>query len=354
MKYTRDAPKTLPRGQWDSIDTGMQMMTWISQLPEQIEDAVSRWPNPKIKLSRPSGIVIVGMGGSAMAGDIAALAYPCGCPIVVNRSEQLPAWVDSSWLCIATSYSGNTHETLTCYNEAISRECRIVTMSSGGELERLGMEKAILHRSLQSGQPPRTAVGQAIAGLLWLLHSCDLMDDPRKNLLAAAGIMREQLSEGLASPNPWETVAGRLSHEICNRMALVVSAGPATAAATRWVQQLNENSKEAAFAAAVPEMLHNIIEGLDDFAAHDGALIILHDSEQTAMERKAMHFLEESYAQAGGAVRSLESRGKSWLERIFSLMYLGDQVSYLVALLRGVDPTPVERIGLLKSTLAER
>jgi glucose/mannose-6-phosphate isomerase len=133
---------------------------------------------------------------------------------------------------------------------------------------------------------------------------------------------------------------------------IVAGAGLSLAPALRWSQQLNENAKLPCFALEVPEMLHNQVEGLEAAARAGTVLVLLTDHGQSYSEGAAMDYLGSVYEGFGGTAFAVASRGTHELERIFSLMYIGDQVSYLASLLRGMDPTPVERIGHLKKVLA--
>jgi len=344
----------LKKTDWSSVDPQEKMLHWIRDLPDQILDAMKTWPEVEEFDVSPMGVAVAAMGGSAMAAEVALLSLSSGIVSRIIRSETLPGWVDNRWLFLACSYSGDTGETLSCFREAVRRDCSIATMSSGGELRELSAEHEYSHRELEPGQPPITALGQAVVGSLHTLWSRGLAADPREDLEASAKTMKTLLSEGLAASDPWNAKAGVMAEQAVSGFSVIVGAGITSPAALRWAQQLNENAKLGAFHLELPEMLHNQVEALVHAATRGACLFLLKDNvSQTRAERAALDRLSEDFRNWGGKAFVLESVGEGKLERIFSLMYVGDQVSYLAALLQGVDPTPVERIGRLKRMLTD-
>lgn len=338
----------IPRDRWHTTDPDQRMFHWITHLPRQIRKAQTSWPFAEPGCPPPAGVLIAGMGGSAMAARIATLAYPPDVPTIIVCDERVPQWLNERWLFIACSYSGNTRETLTCLEEATSRGCSIAAVSSGGRVKEYCQQYGYRYRELKPGQPPRSAVGQAVVGILWMLWTYELIPDPRDDLAEAASVSESLISKGLLAKSPWETDVGTWARRIAAGFSIVVGAGISSVAALRWVQQLNENAKLPAFSLEIPEMLHNQIEALPaakDAGAH---LLVLADETQTAAQRASINALAESPADAAIDAWLVQSTGDSDIARIFSLMCRGDQLSYLAALYRGVDPTPVERINKFK------
>jgi glucose/mannose-6-phosphate isomerase len=344
--------RAIPKEQWHAADPNMKMFRWITRLPDQIRKSAELWPNMDAGSGPRSGILFAGMGGSAMAARVATLAYPSTLPTMIVCDEQVPGWLDNRWLFVACSYSGNTRETLLCLDQATERGCTIAAISSGGRLQELCHQRGYRHRELVPGQPPRTALGQAVVGILWILWVHGLMPDPRPDIAETASITQSLMAEGLLADDPWRTDLGAWAQRIVEGFSLAVGAGMTSVAALRWVQQLNENAKLPAFFLEIPEMLHNQIEALPaakDAGAH---LVVLGDKSQTDAQRSSIEALVGSSAFAGSEPWRVESIGESPMARIFSLMCRGDQLSYLAALYRGVDPTPVERINEFKRILA--
>lgn len=340
------------RAQWEQSDPQLKMLSWIEGLPAQMQAAVADWPSQTVASTVEHGIVVAAMGGSAMAAQVALTQLAGKMPAFVIRSDTLPSWVKPGWLCIACSYSGNTRETLACLEQALQRGCTVCSVSSGGVLAERASAEGILHRKLTKGQPPRTAVGQAVAGLLWILWTMGLVDDPRDDLRSTAALLSLLWKQGLGGMTPWESEPGRIAQTVRDTYTMVAGAGLTMPAAMRWSQQLNENAKLPCFALEVPEMLHNHVEGMEAAARAGAVLIVLADRSHSLGESAALDYLASVYGGFGGRAFAVTSRGSRNLERIFSLMYIGDQVSYLASLLRGMDPTPVERIGHLKKVLA--
>lgn len=340
------------REQWACFDPGLRMFSWIEGLPDQISEALQEWPDPGLSRRVEGRVAAAAMGGSAMAAEVALSMVASQSPTVVVRSDTLPRWIDSRWLCIVGSYSGNTRETLACFDEACDRGCAVASVSAGGILAERAASRGTLHRMLVPGQPPRTAVGQGVVGMLWILCSHRLIDDPREILLATAEGLHQQWRLTMGSAEPWETLPGRIAAACHAGFLLVVAAGPTMPAAVRWSQQLNENAKVPCFPLEIPEMLHNHVEGLESSARLGGCLVLLRDRSHSYSESAAMDFLASIFQGFGGQVFDVGSSGDCELQRIFSLMYMGDQVSYLASLLRNTDPTPVERIAELKKVMA--
>lgn len=344
--------KAIPREKWHTVDPDEQMFHWITRLPLQIRKAQTSWPLTEPGCPPRAGVLIAGMGGSAMAARIATLAYPPDVPTMIVCDERVPQWLDERWLFVACSYSGNTRETLACLEEARSRGCSIAAVSSGGRVREFCQQYGLRYRELKPGQPPRTAVGQAVVGILWILWTYELIPDPRDDLAEAASVSESLISNGLLAKDPWETDVGTWARRIADGFSIVVGAGISSVAALRWVQQLNENAKLPAFFLEIPEMLHNQIEALPaaiDAGAH---LLVLADASQTAAQGAYINALAKSPTDATNDAWLIRSAGQSGIARIFSLMCRGDQLSYLAALFRGVDPTPVERINEFKRILA--
>ncbi|MBN1423054.1 hypothetical protein JXA88_00725 [Candidatus Fermentibacteria bacterium] len=340
------------RDQWACFDPALRMLTWIEGLPQQMKTAAEEWPNPRLSSTAQGPVVAAAMGGSAMAAEVALGMVTARTPALVIRTDTLPHWVDSRWLCIACSYSGNTRETLACYDDSFARGCVAASVSAGGVLAERAASRKALHRTLLAGQPPRTAVGQAVVGILWTLWAHRLIDDPREVVVATADGLQRQWGLTLGKPEPWETLPGQIAAACHTGYLLVVAAGPTMPAALRWSQQLNENAKVPCYPLEIPEMLHNHVEGLEASARLGACLVVLRDTSHSYAESAAMDFISATFQAFGGRVFEVSSTGESEFHRIFSLMYMGDQVSYLASLLRSTDPTPVERIAELKRVIA--
>ena len=303
-----------------------------------------------------TAITFCGMGGSAVAGDVLRSLYRgrLGVPFDVHRSPTLPAYCGPHTLVIASSHSGMTAETLACFREAVARGCRIVVISSGGRLTSEARDAGYAVVPVPPGQMPRAALGHLAFGAVGALEAVGLI--PR-----AAIDVEETVSElsalvsrlGPEAPRA-ENDAKELAWQLGDRVPVIWGAeGIGAVAAARWKTQCNENAKIPAWTSSLPELDHNEVVGWTR-PAGDGFMVIALRHEEEHPEVSARFGLSLKVAREAGAVTAEEwAAGRSDLARIFSLILMGDFTSTYVALLRGVDPTPVATIDRLKSALQE-
>lgn len=340
-----------------AVDT-CGMAELVAAWPAQIEAQRARldalpWP----RLTPPSLLALGGMGGSAIAGDL-VFALASGrlpFPTLVVRDYHWPASVRPGALAVLSSYSGATEETLSLLAEAEQRGVSRVGLTTGGALaERLDAAKAAW-RGLPAGLPPRAALGYSVVSLARLLEA---LGDPGEG----EGAWQEALavlSEGNRQMAPHASEATNpakaLARALVGRAVLVHGAfGVLSAVARRWKGQINENAKTPAFEAALPEMNHNEIvgwEALGDLHPRCAAVFLADpgDGPRVAVRREvSAEILEE----AGIRAHVVHARGESPLARALSLVQLGDWTSFYLAVLAGVDPTPIAKIDRLKRALS--
>jgi glucose/mannose-6-phosphate isomerase len=303
-----------------------------------------------------TSIAFCGMGGSAIAGDVvAALAAPrLRFPIAVVRTPRLPEFCGPHTLVVASSYSGDTVETLGLFEEAVGRGCRMVALTAGGELARRAEELGIGRVIVPVGYMPRAAFGFLSMGAMGALEAMGIMppqaDDVDEAVAEMTGVIAEAGPDVPSTTNP----AKELALAIGELVPVVWSAdGIGSVAATRWKSSLNENAKVPSFASALPELDHNEVEGWSAGRGAGFALIALrHPGEDGDVA--ARFPLSEAIARASGAtVHEVSSRGRSELARLLTLVQLGDLVSTYLGIARGVDPSPIEAIASLKRALAQ-
>lgn len=306
----------------------------------------------------PEAIVILGMGGSAIAGDLvaAALVSRGTVPVLTVRSGEPPAWIDERAFVIGSSYSGGTEETLSAYRTARSRGARGMAVTTGGALGAVARELGDPVLDLPTGIPPRAALPESLAACALVVAALDPAVDAGTvagELERAAVALDGAAAEWLAwdERNPAVGIAASCA----DRLPIVYGGHPVSiAAAARWKTQLNENGKIPAWTGAFPEHGHNEIVGFD--GAHP------------ALERLALVFLETPWDDPGVARRMtwtrrfcsgkvgiehrVEGGGESPLETMLLLCCLGDCASFLVSIITGRDPTPVPSIDQLKAEIA--
>ncbi len=302
------------------------------------------------ELPRPRQIVVVGVGGSAIGGDIfrTYMARQSLCPVHVIRGYQLPRWVDSHTLVVAVSCSGRTRETLAMFQEARERETPLVAVTRGGDLEKAAVEAKIPVAKLQGTAPPRTTLGSTLSILVALAQALELL--PGENLLEEAQTLLSDMAQEYR-PSRGGGEALEIAEKLKGSIPLIYAGGPSLeAVATRWKGQLNENSKVPAFTNTFPELGHNEIVGWEgDMSPFH--LVLLRDREEIPLQSRTISATLELVRHRCRGVEEVKSRGEHLLARLLSLVYMGDWVSYYLALLRGVDPTPIPLIEELKRRL---
>ncbi len=308
----------------------------------------------------PSGrgvrsIVVCGMGGSGLAGDVLRGLYApiSPVPIVVCKDYELPEFCGRDTVVLAASFSGNTEETLGAYATALRRGCRLVTFSAGGELAVRSAEDGVAHVAIPAGVPvPRAALGLLAAAPIGVLDAMGLIppaaDSVRDTAEAVDALGREMGPDQPFDTNPAKAMAAWIG----SRTPLVWGAsGVGEAAALRWKNQFNENAKVPAFVATLPELDHNDIEGWAPGTGAGYALVILRSGGEPPAAARRVPATLEAIAPAGIDHREVLARGATHLERLFRLIATGDFVSCYVAILLGVDPTPIPVLTRLKEML---
>ena len=304
-------------------------------------------------------IIFVGTGGSAIGGDVirSLVSGESSIPIWVWRHYALPRFADSKTLCIFSSYSGNTEETISAFHEARKRRLKALAISSGGELARLSRESSIPWIEIPQGFPPRYALGYSVFPLLKLLSRLKLARWEPKAFEETVSLLETLGRRKYAPEIPSRSNrAKRLARALWDRW-VVIYAGTELldSAALRFRNQIEENAKAMASHHLLPEMNHNEILGWQ-FPAKlipKCACVFLRDREDHPRIQLRMRITKEVVrARRGVRIEEIQSEGTSRLARLFSVIYLGDWVSFYLALLYHIDPTPVAVIESLKKQLA--
>lgn len=342
---------------WQGADP-RAMMDLVVSLPAQLRAARELADNLNLPIrSRIANVIVTGMGGSAIGGEIARAAASdhLRVPFVVQRDYALPAFADSRTLVIASSYSGNTEETLQTVREARRSGAAIACVTSGGELARLAVTDCMPLVRIPSGLPPRAAVGYSAVAILGLLRAAGVIGDIDDSLAETESLLdslgRRWKPEIPENANAAKQLARSLRGKIA---AIYGSAGLLEPAAYRWRCQIEENAKNLALHHALPEMNHNELVGWEMKSAllERIGVVMLRDREDHPQVRRRFDLTCELLTGRCGALHQVWAEGGSRLARIFSVVYLGDFVSLYLAYLNGVDPTPVEVIEYLKRELS--
>ncbi len=331
------------------------MFEAIAGLPRQLKEGRERAASvdPGAPIGDSRSVIVAGMGGSAIAGDLlAALAQPMSpVPILVSRSYVLPLFVDESTTVIASSYSGNTEETLAALEEAEDRGARIICIASGGVVAERARSAGWPLYELQGGMQPRAAIGYSFATLLTLAEQLGLLSIGAEAWEEALNLLTEQ-GEQFASEEENPTLD--LAHQLRDRLPFVYAGtGFMAPVSTRWCCQLQENAKVLAHGNILPEMNHNEIVGWEEPAEIHSrvAVVALRDAMDHPRVVRRFDLTRAIVSEKAALWIDVESRGASDLARMLSLVQYGDWVSLYLALIRRVDPTPVRLIDRLKRGL---
>jgi glucose/mannose-6-phosphate isomerase len=345
---------TLNRATIGEIDLSDQL-TDVLALPEHLRDA--QWKVESANLGRwesPAGLVVAGMGGSAVGGALARaiLGDHASRPIIAARSYGLPAWTTPDTTVLCSSYSGNTEETLACYEAAGALGAKRVVVTTGGQLADAARRDGVPVIPAAGGFQPRAAVGYATVAALEVAAACG--SGPRMGSeIDVAAEHLEALVEEWGPDAPEDSLAKSIARRLHGTIPLIAGAGLTTAIAYRWKTQINENAKVHAFAHELPEIDHNElvgwggVEGLGPFVQ-----VFLDDSDTHPRTKTRIDLTATLIGDAAQDIVRVESRGRTSAERVFSLVLLGDLVSLYLAVLRGVDPGPVDVLERLKAELS--
>jgi glucose/mannose-6-phosphate isomerase len=333
------------------------MIDWIKGLPEQCKTAVEIIDSLALPAWQDiERVVVLGMGGSAIGGNLtrSLVETECRVPIAVNGDYTIPGYVDERTLVIASSYSGNTEETIAGYEAAQERRARIVVISSGGELAQRAQAAGQPWVAIPGGLLPRAALGYSLVTLLLLLERLGFIGGARDSVAEAVSVLERQWDrfgpEVRVADNPVKQLALKLE----GRIPLIYgSGGWRGAVAYRWKCQVNENSKAVCFWNTFPELNHNETVGWEHpELTKEFYVVFLRDRNDQPKNQRRIDVTKELMAGRVAGMTDLWAEGESSLARLLSLVYPGDLASYYLALLYGVDPTPIQVIDRLKQELA--
>jgi glucose/mannose-6-phosphate isomerase len=328
----------------------------VLALPEHLRDAVWRVESAIMQgWDTAAGLVVAGMGGSAIGGALAraALGDHASRPIFVTRAYGLPTWTTPDTMVLCASYSGDTEETLACYESAGALGAKRIVVTTGGRLAEMAREDGVPVIPLPGGFQPRAAVAYMIVAALEVAALCGA--GPRLTAeIDVAASHTEQLVAEWGPDAPEDSLAKELARGLLGSTPVIAGAGLTTPIAYRWKTQVNENAKQPAFWHELPELDHNEIvgwEGARDVGRF--AAVFLDDSDTHPRVKERMEITERLIAANTVASFRLQTRGETAIERVISLVLLGDLVSIYLAALRGVDPGPVKVLDELKAALGE-
>ncbi|MEU5877315.1 bifunctional phosphoglucose/phosphomannose isomerase [Spirillospora sp. NPDC047279] len=323
---------------------------------------------------RPRAIVVTGMGGSGISGDVLAAVCGLGCPvpIVTVRGYRLPGWVGAADLVIAVSCSGGTEETLAVAGEAARRGARLLFVGGpDSPLAEMAAQTRALFVPVRSVGQPRATVWALTVPLILAARALGLVEVSDEVVESTATLLEDVAHRCRPASEPFVNPAKRIALELAGDVPMVWGTSPlAGTAAYRFCCQLNENAKYPGIHGELPEADHNQVVAFDGFFAQKAAdpddffrdrtddtdhglhLLVLRDLEEHPQVAKRREVSVELARARGVAVTEITAEGEHPLQRIATLIALGDYVTVYLAIALGVDPTPVTAIQELKARIA--
>lgn len=325
----------------------------IERFPETCEKGMSLGENfaRKVKKKRPKKIVFSGMGGSAIIGDIIKGMFPEKEMIVV-RDYDLPEQIDKQWLIISVSYSGNTEETLSAFEQAIGRKMDAIGITSGGSLGRLLKKHKKRGIKVPSGVPPRYAAGYMLFSVLSFLKKTGFV----KTDTDLKGVIRDlkETREEIKPENPIKNnISKRIAYKLMHTIPIIQSIGEYKAIAYRGKTQFNENTKIPSYTETYPELNHNSLLNWEkpNHLTKRFSFLIIRDEDENKQIRKRIEFTKMLLRRSCDSITELWSFFPSRISRMLSVMYILDFVTVYLAFLYRNDPGKDDLLGDLKNYL---
>lgn len=330
-----------------SVDSGDQLGAVLA-LPDHLRDALWRVDSAGLEEWASSGLVVCGVGGSAIGGDLAAAALGdrLSLPLTTVRGYGLPPWTPPDRTVLCSSYSGDTEETLACYEAAEALGARRVVASTSGRLSASARRDGVSVIGLPAGLQPRAAVGYMFTVAIELAALCGAGMPIRPEVDTAAAHLDARKDDLVER-------AGGIADAVAGAIPVIYGSGLTSPVAYRWKTQVNENAKMPAFSHELPELDHNEIVGWAGAGEREFSAVLLEDRGQHPRERQRIELTAKLIEDRAASVVRTETEGESPTERLLGAVMLGDLVSLELAARRGVDPAPVEVIDRLKDELGE-
>ncbi len=321
----------------------------------QLRDAIDIGEKATVNFSAPkyNNVVIMGMGGSGIGGSLvqAYVADKLDVPVVVCKGYELPAFVGLGTLFIASSFSGNTEETISGVRAAMNTDASVAFLTSGGELLRIAQEEEMPHITLPTSLGhPRAALGYSFVAMLYLLHYADLLDSTFKTELNQSIALLEEQA-GII-----KVQASALANTFHEKLPVLYVSSAMEPVAVRFQQQLNENAKQLCHVSTVPEMNHNEIVGWEQPQSiyQQLAVLLIKTKYDHPRVQLRMDLSKKLLERQLKGVLEIEAQGATYLEQALYLIHLFDWVSVYLAELNHVDPYAIANIDYLKGELSKR
>ncbi len=346
------------------------MLDHCMKLPEYCEDAIKRAKKLQIprkaeisqrfsiRYRKPKNILIAGMGGSAIGGEMLRcwLRDELPVPVDICRDYNLPAYANKDTLAFVISYSGSTEETLSAFVDATRRRCMTITITSGGHLLSLSKKLNIPHMVIPDGFPSRASFPYVFFPPAILLNKMKIISDTEGEIEEAISVLKSVSKENSPRTSTESNPSKRLALELEGTIPVVYGFGLYEAVAHRMKTQFNENSKLLSMYDLFPELNHNEIVGWEasESLTKNLSVILLRDHKEPSEIKHRIELTKSLLSDKAKKTHEIYARGKGKLARMFSLLLMGDSLSVYLAILYGTDPTPVRNIEVVKRGMRKR
>lgn len=297
---------------------------------------------------RIDNIVVTGLGGSGIGGTIVSelIADKCKVPVIINKDYFLPAFVNESTLVIISSYSGNTEETVSAMQQAISKKAQVTCITSGGKIMEMAKQHQFDFIEIPGGQPPRSCIGYSLVQLIKVLVAKGLASDTLlKDVESSIALLDNE-------KNSIKKEAEEIAKKLHNKITVIYSLGSSEGVSVRFRQQINENSKMLCWHHVFPEMNHNELVGWT--TKNDNlAVVTFHTSFDFERTKKRYEVCRPIFEKYSSGVIDIVAQGTTKLEQFFYLINIGDWISCYLADIKGIDPVEVKVIDHLKAELSK-
>jgi glucose/mannose-6-phosphate isomerase len=340
------------------IDKG-NMLSFCVEAPKHCRKAAKLTQVVRINYSKPQTMIVAGMGGSAIGGELLKdwTRDKIDVPIEICREYSLPAYADERTLVFVVSYSGETEEALSVFLDAIKRNCMTFCISSGGKLLEFAEKLKLPYLRVPSGIPqPRAALLYLFLPLPILLEKLGLVSDVSSEICEAVKILERVKHENSPEKPLSDNFSKKLASRVNGTTPVIYGFGIYRAVAQRYKQEFNENSKVPAKWDFFSELNHNEIVGWEAVKelAKCFSIIFIRDKNEPEEIRQRIEATKELISQeATKRTSEVWSAGQSRLAKMLYTIYIGDFTSVYLAILRGVDPTLVKTISLLKQRITQ-
>jgi glucose/mannose-6-phosphate isomerase len=322
----------------------------VKRFPAQLKEAIEIGEKAKLnkQVKQINNIVIAGLGGSGIGGTIVSeiIAAECKVPVTVIKDYFIPGFVSSNTLVICCSYSGNTEETIQSLEDSIAKNAMIVCITSGGKIAEIANSKNIDLVTIPGGMPPRACLGYSLTQLFYVLHANGIIGDSfRKQLAASIALLEKEENDIVAE-------AKKIADLLAGKIPVIYAVDGYNGVATRFRQQINENSKMLCWHNILPEMNHNELVGWAENYENVAVIILRNDTDYSRTKAR-IEISKSVFSKYTKNVTELWSKGESQLEKSLYLIHVTDYVSVMLAEKKKIDATEVNVINHLKGQLAK-